>query len=99
MRTAVIVDAIRTPSGRGKPGGALNAVHPTDLLAGTIRALVERTGIDPAVIEDVYAGCVTQSGGARRRPPTGDPRHHHRPAVRLQPAGHHLRRAEHHVGG
>lgn len=62
MRTAVIVDAIRTPSGRGKPGGALNAVHPTDLLAGTIRALVERTGIDPAVVEDVYAGCVTQSG-------------------------------------
>lgn len=62
MRTAVIVDAIRTPSGRGKPGGALSAVHPVDLLAGTIRALVERTGIDPGVIEDVYAGCVTQAG-------------------------------------
>lgn len=62
MRTAVIVDAIRTPSGRGKPGGALSTVHPVDLLAGTIRALVERTGIDPAVIEDVYAGCVTQAG-------------------------------------
>lgn len=62
MRTAVIVDAIRTPSGRGKPGGALNTVHPVDLLAGTIRALVERTGLDPDVIEDVYAGCVTQAG-------------------------------------
>ncbi len=62
MSTAVIVDAIRTPSGRGKPGGALNGVHPTDLLATTIAALVERTGIDPAIIDDVIGGCVTQGG-------------------------------------
>ncbi|MGK9147938.1 thiolase family protein [Plantibacter flavus] len=62
MRTAVIVDAIRTPSGRGKPGGALSDVHPVDLLAQTIRSLVERTGIDPGIVDDVYAGCVTQAG-------------------------------------
>jgi acetyl-CoA acyltransferase len=62
MSTAVIVDAVRTPSGRGKPGGALSGIHPTDLLATTLMALVERTGIDPAVIDDVIGGCVTQGG-------------------------------------
>lgn len=60
MRNAVIVEAVRTPVGRGKPGGALSGVHPVDLLATPIRALVERTGIDPTLIEDVIAGCVSQ---------------------------------------
>jgi acetyl-CoA acyltransferase len=59
---AVLVDVVRTASGRGKPGGALSEVHPADLLATTLRALVERTGIDPAVVEDVIAGCVGQVG-------------------------------------
>jgi acetyl-CoA acyltransferase len=62
MTAAVIVDIVRTASGKGKPGGALSRVHPADLLATTIRALVERTGIDPELIEDVIAGCVGQVG-------------------------------------
>ncbi|MFD5495801.1 thiolase family protein [Streptomyces sp. NPDC127091] len=62
MSPAVVVDAVRTPSGRGKPGGALSGVHPADLLAATLTALVERTGIDPARIDDVIAGCVGQAG-------------------------------------
>ena len=60
MPSAVIVDIVRTASGRGKPGGALSGVHPVDLLATTLSALVERTGVDPSLIEDVIAGCVTQ---------------------------------------
>lgn len=59
---AVIVDAVRTPSGKGKPGGALSGVHPVDLLAGTIEALLARVDLDPALIEDVIAGCVQQVG-------------------------------------
>ena len=62
MREAVIVDAIRTPLGRGKPTGALHPVHAVDLAARPLRALVERTGIDPAEIEDVIMGCVSQVG-------------------------------------
>jgi acetyl-CoA acyltransferase len=62
MRDAVIVDVVRTPSGRGKSGGALSATHPVDLLAGVLEALVERTAIDPALVDDVIAGCVSQSG-------------------------------------
>src|SRR5689334_5983123 len=62
MTSAVIVDVVRTASGRGKPGGALYGVHPVDLLAGTIRALVDRNGLDPALVDDVIAGCVMQVG-------------------------------------
>jgi acetyl-CoA acyltransferase len=62
MRDAVIVDAVRTPVGQGKPGGALAGVHPVDLLAHSLRALVERTGVDPALIDDVVGGCVDQVG-------------------------------------
>ena len=62
MTSAVIVDAIRTPSGRGKAGGALNGVHPVDLLAGMLSSLVERTGLDPALVDDVIGGCVSQVG-------------------------------------
>ncbi|MGW1667033.1 thiolase family protein, partial [Streptomyces microflavus] len=62
MTTAVIVDAVRTASGKGKPGGALSGTHPVDLLAHTLRALVERNGLDPALVEDVIAGCVSQAG-------------------------------------
>ncbi len=59
---AVIVDVIRTPVGRGKPGGILSGVHPVDLAAETLHALVERTGIDAAQIDDVVMGCVMQVG-------------------------------------
>ena len=62
MTTAVIVDAIRTPSGRGKPGGALSGYHPVDLLAETIGALVARSDLDPALIDDVIGGCLSQVG-------------------------------------
>jgi acetyl-CoA acyltransferase len=62
LSTAVIADAVRTPSGKGKPGGALSGVHPVDLLAGTIEALITRTGLDPALVEDVIAGCAQQVG-------------------------------------
>jgi acetyl-CoA acyltransferase len=62
MSDAVIIDAVRTPLGKGRRGGALAGVHPVDLLAHPLAALVERTGIDPGAIEDVIAGCVSQIG-------------------------------------
>jgi acetyl-CoA acyltransferase len=62
MREAVIVDAVRTPLGKGKPGGALSSVNPVDLLAHVLKASVERTGIDPALVDDVITGCVSQVG-------------------------------------
>ncbi len=62
MATAVIVDTIRTASGRGKPGGALSAFHPVDLLATVLRELVARNDLDPALIDDVIAGCLAQVG-------------------------------------
>jgi acetyl-CoA acyltransferase len=62
MATAVIVDAIRTPSGRGKQGGQLAAYHPVDLLAHVLENLVSRNGLDPATVDDVMAGCLSQVG-------------------------------------
>ncbi|MGW5387752.1 thiolase family protein [Nocardia sp. NPDC003963] len=62
MRDAVIVDAVRTPVGRGRPTGALHSVHPVDLMAHSLRTLVERAGIDPALIDDVIGGVVSQVG-------------------------------------
>ena len=60
MATAYIVDAVRTAGGRR--GGRLAGVHPVDLAAAALDALVGRTGVDPAGIEDVIMGCVTQAG-------------------------------------
>jgi acetyl-CoA acyltransferase len=60
MRRAVIVDVVRSPFGRARPGGALEGLHPVDLYAQVLRALVQRTGVDPATIEDVITGCVIQ---------------------------------------
>ncbi|MFF0578530.1 acetyl-CoA C-acetyltransferase [Streptosporangium saharense] len=60
MAEAYIVGAVRTPVGR-KQGG-LSGVHPADLAAHTLRALVERTGVDPSAVEDVIMGCVMQFG-------------------------------------
>jgi len=62
MRNAVVIDAVRSPMGRGKPGGALSTIHPNDLLAAVIRGLVERSGIDPGTVEDLMVGCVGQNG-------------------------------------
>ncbi len=60
MNEVVIVDAVRTPVGRRN--GGLSTVHPGDLLGGVIAALVERTGIDPAVVGQMVTGCVSQVG-------------------------------------
>nr|WP_296069091.1 acetyl-CoA C-acyltransferase [uncultured Actinoplanes sp.] len=60
MRDAVIVGAVRTPVGRR--GGGLAGVHPADLSAHVLRALAERAGFDPAQVEDVVWGCVSQVG-------------------------------------
>jgi acetyl-CoA acyltransferase len=60
MATAVIVDAVRTALGRRN--GKLKDVHPVDLASETLKALVERNGLDPALVEDVIMGCVMQVG-------------------------------------
>ena len=61
MAEAYIVEAVRTPGGRARKGGLID-VHPADLGATVLNALVERTGIDPAAVEDVIVGCVSQAG-------------------------------------
>lgn len=60
MSDVVIIDAVRTPIGRRN--GGLATVHPTDLLATTLKALVERNGIDPLKVGQVVGGCVSQVG-------------------------------------
>ncbi len=64
LREVVIVDGVRTPI--GKFGGALSGVRPDDLLAHTYAALVARTGLDPGLLDDVYAGCGNQAGEDNR---------------------------------
>ncbi|HEX6964352.1 MAG TPA: acetyl-CoA C-acyltransferase [Gemmatimonadaceae bacterium] len=64
MTDPVIIDAVRTPIGRH--GGALALVRPDDLAAVAIRALVERTGIEPAMVDDVILGCANQAGEDNR---------------------------------
>ena len=64
MKEVVIIDGVRTPIGRH--GGALAGVRPDDLLAYTYQALMARTGIDPALLDDVYAGCGNQAGEDNR---------------------------------
>ena len=67
-RSAVIIDAVRSPLGRGKgpkdgkPGGALSSLHPAELLGQVMRQLVDRSGIDPELVDDVITGCVSQVG-------------------------------------
>ncbi|MEQ1704246.1 MAG: hypothetical protein ABMA25_29415, partial [Ilumatobacteraceae bacterium] len=65
--TAVIVDAVRTPLGRRN--GKLKDWHPVDLAGETLRALQQRTGIDPGIIDDVIMGCVMQVGAQSRHQP------------------------------
>ncbi|WP_313807579.1 acetyl-CoA C-acetyltransferase [Sphingobium sp.] len=61
MSEAYIVEALRTAGGRARKGGLIG-MHPADLGATVLNALVERTGIDPGAVEDVLVGCVTQGG-------------------------------------
>ncbi len=60
MPEAVIIEAVRTPIGRR--GGGLSALHPTKVLGPTLAEVIRRTGIDPAMVEQVVGGCVTQAG-------------------------------------
>jgi acetyl-CoA acetyltransferase family protein len=62
MRRAVLIDIVRSPFGKGKPGGILSGLHPVDLYAQILKGLVNRVGIDPSLIEDVITGCVLQVG-------------------------------------
>jgi acetyl-CoA C-acetyltransferase len=63
MGEAWIIDAARTPRGRGKRDtGALSGIHPQELFAQALRAIVDRNGVDPREVEDVVVGCVTQAG-------------------------------------
>jgi len=64
VKEVVIVGGVRTPI--GKFGGALANVRPDDLLAHTYKALMQRTGVDPALLDDVYAGCGNQAGEDNR---------------------------------
>ncbi|MFN2292233.1 MAG: thiolase family protein [Anaerolineae bacterium] len=64
MREVVLVDAVRSPIGRHS--GSLSSVRPDDLLAEVLKALMTRTGVDPALVEDVYAGCGNQAGEDNR---------------------------------
>ncbi|MGW4248300.1 thiolase family protein [Nocardia sp. NPDC004722] len=61
-RDAVIVAAVRTPIGRGKQGGALDGVHPVDLMAHSLRAVVAEAGIEPGLVDEVIGGVVSQVG-------------------------------------
>jgi len=63
MAEAYIIDAVRTPRGRGKKGkGSLTGIHPQELLAQTLNRLAERAGIDRGDVDDVVVGCVSQAG-------------------------------------
>src|SRR5699024_5034685 len=62
VESAVIIDAVRTGTGKGKAGGGLSGVHAVELLRQTLQGLVGLTGIDPGGVEDVMIGCVSQGG-------------------------------------
>src|SRR5687768_4420870 len=63
MGDAYIIDAVRTPRGRGKRGkGALTEIHPQELLAQTLVELARRTELDPGAVDDVVVGAVSQVG-------------------------------------
>src|SRR5207247_2210759 len=60
MTDVVIVEAVRSPIGRR--GGGLSTMHPADLLGTVQRTIIERSGIDPATVDQIVGGCVTQAG-------------------------------------
>ena len=63
MTSSYILDAVRTPRGRGKPGkGSLSGIHPQELFAQLLIALARRNALDPSAVDDVIAGCVSQTG-------------------------------------
>ena len=62
MTEALIFDAVRTPRGKGKPGGALYSVKPVNLIAGLLVALQQRNQLDTRQVDDIVLGCVTPVG-------------------------------------
>src|SRR5262245_18334899 len=63
MTVSYVIDAVRTPGGRGKLGkGALSAIHPQELFAQVLKTLQQRGGFDPRVVDAVIVGCVSQVG-------------------------------------
>jgi acetyl-CoA C-acetyltransferase len=62
VNTVYLVDAVRSPRGKGREGGGLNALRPVDILKQLFDAIAARTGIDPALVEEIVLGCVTQTG-------------------------------------
>ncbi len=97
-----MVEAVRTPIGRAHAErGAFRDTHPNALLSGLLTALIERTGIDPAAVEDVIAGCTAPFGEAvaQHRPqrlaagglPGRGPGDHDRPPLRIGAVGGRLR--------
>src|SRR5262244_1000318 len=63
LKEALIIDAVRTPRGRGKAGkGALSSVHPQELFAQVLNALTDRSGVEARDVDDVVVGCVSQVG-------------------------------------
>jgi acetyl-CoA acyltransferase len=71
MRSAVIIDGVRSPTGRGKAGGALAGVHAVELLAQVFRGLLDRNDVDPGEIDDVIIGCVSQAADQAATPGRG----------------------------
>ncbi|MDM0072660.1 thiolase family protein [Variovorax sp. J31P207] len=71
MKTAVIVDVVRSPMGRSKEGGAFVHLHPNDLLAQVLQGLVARNDLDPGSVDDVLIGCVSQVGEQSSTPGRG----------------------------
>jgi acetyl-CoA acetyltransferase len=69
MREVVMVDAVRSPIGRHN--GSLSSVRPDDLLAEVLNGLAQRVGLDPALVDDVYAGCGNQGTRLPKRSSPG----------------------------
>ena len=62
LQDVVLVDAVRSPMAKGKPGGELSGLHPAELLGQVFAALLRRNDLDPGAVDDVLTGCVTQAG-------------------------------------
>lgn len=84
MPEAYIVEALRTAGGKARKG-SLVGVHPADMGAAVLNALVDRSGVDPAALDDVIVGCVTQSRVAVSPMPRSSKRSEHRRDARESP--------------
>ena len=101
MGEAWIIDGARSPRGKGKSNGSLHHIHPQELLAQTLNALADRTGIDTHDVDDVIIGngnpsgdhgaCIGRMSRARRRLAGRGAGRHAQPILRIGPAGHHVR--------